>query len=203
MGVLPRNQDQRAARVAPKDGAEEGVELGVELEEALRTAVQVAVGGQAELLAALHGGRRSWSLVIDGEVLQADQLLRVVRLGPVGFEQVAREEVVDGGDAAGQGMAPGHALHGRQPGERQEVREWVHAEVGVEQHVQPLPGDTLPGQVQVLRQRDDLVGALPDGVGHRVVLARRVEEDDAEIGPRQAANQPGVEPPDGVVVKEA
>ena len=67
-------------------------------------------------------------------------------------------------------MAPGDALNGCQPRQGQCVGERVHADVRVEQNVEPLLGDDLAGGGQVGRNQDEAIGALLDRFGNSIAM---------------------------------
>ena len=72
-------------------------------------------------------------------------LLRLGRL-----KEFTGEVIVDRWDAGGHRMAPGDALHRRQPGKGEGVGQILHADIGVDEHVGLVRGNALPGRQQVL-----------------------------------------------------
>ena len=76
------------------------------------------------------------------------------------IEVARRNEVIHRGDAGGDRVSPGDALHRRQPREGQIVRPRIHTDVGVKENVQLLLGDLAAGLFQMMRQDVEGVGAL-------------------------------------------
>ena len=105
------------------------VEVGVDLEQALRAGVERRAG--EPLLGATGRLRRDGRAGEPcGQPLQANKLLGVVVFGAGRLHAVGREERIHVRDAGGIRVAPGGRPGlKRQPGERQEVGEWLHADM--------------------------------------------------------------------------
>src|SRR3954466_9339032 len=79
-------------------------------------------------------------------------------------------------------MAPCRTLHRRQSRKREEIRDWIHADVRVEQHVQLLGGNNLPRLREIAGQNDPLISLLCDAPGNRV--NRCFKRKSADTNPR-------------------
>ena len=104
--------------------------------------------GKTEKSPCLCGWNKSGSVVVSRQVTHVHESLGVVLRGLRRFQCVAGKVVVDRGEAGGHRMAPGDALYPGQAGEGQEVGERLHADVGVEKHVEALLGDQPAGWLQ-------------------------------------------------------
>ena len=124
----------------------------------------MSIIGQIEIRATL-GHFKHWPFISDRRRRQSNQPLAVMLLRGFGLEFFAGDVVVNCGDAAGHGMPPGHALHRRQPRERQRVSEAIHADVGVEQNVELIFENDLSRRGEIIRQHNILIGRGAESIG--------------------------------------
>ena len=87
---------------------------------------------------------------------------------------------------------------------RQRIRDRIHADVGVEKHVQPLVGDEASRDIQPAgRKRNELIGPAADELRDLVLGLADGENRDGKLLAVELIDQPHVQPADGVVAEEA
>ena len=118
-------------------------------DDALRTQIDTLAACQAQFVPGFEITGDVRAQVIGRQGCQRIEAFRIVRLGAVGLDQDAGEEIIHVRDAGGIGMPPGHALHRRQASKGQEIGAHVHADIGVKQNIQLLRGDGGAGLGQI------------------------------------------------------
>ena len=98
-----------------------------------------------------RGRRDIERLEVTAEMRQRDEALGVVRLRRFRFELLAREVVIDGRQAARLRVSPARRLDRRQAQAREAHGHRIHADLGIDQHVELLRADGVHPLAQLLR----------------------------------------------------
>ena len=98
-------------------------------------------------------------------------------------------------------MSPGDHLNRSKPPKREEIGEWVHADIGEEHDVQSGGVDRAADPAEIERERHVAVGAFAYGFGQVVRLRGDGEHVDFETVARQIADEAERRPTDRVRVE--
>src|SRR4029450_9304734 len=117
--------------------------------------IQLCIGWQTEVGARWRDrGRRR--LEERRHRRKPDQRFSVMLMRVRAVELLRREKIVDVGNARSHWMSERDALQGSKARERQKISRRLHANVGVEQNIEPRVGDRLSRRVEVVPQHDHL-----------------------------------------------
>ena len=141
---------------------------------------------------------------MERKTLQRHQLLGVIplRLPVRRFSELAGDEVVDRPDPAGRGVAPHGALHGGEAIEGQRIGEAFHAQVGVNEDVQPELRDRLARRRQRGGKIDVSVGLGADEARDGVLMVLGGEDGNVKPVARQRGDDPLSPQSDRVIFEE-
>ena len=140
-----REEHQQRVRIRHEELGEQRIVLRMNLPQRLRAEQQRPVRRQREGLPACIG-RNERPLVARADAGERDQRLDVMRLGAFRLHRLGANESVDRRVARRHRMSPTGVLPRRQPKRGQRERTGVHAELGIDEHVE---------RVVAHRRRDD------------------------------------------------
>ncbi len=138
------------------------VHIRTNLEQALRTKIGGPTRREVLRKRRISGGRKAGPAIAGLDAAEPHQTLAVMRLGDLRLGAIARNVIIDRGDAGGHRMPPGRALDGRQARMRQRIAEGLHADIGEDQNVQLGFRDRDTRPLERPGQCDDSVGYGPN-----------------------------------------